>query len=274
MNRFDRRVWLLVPAALVLLVAFIGPVGWLLSRAFTQPRLGFGNFEQLWRQPVYARVIWNTVFISATATPICVALGFPVAHAMTYAGPRLRRWLIFLVLLPFWTSLLVRTFATVILLQRTGPINALLVGLGFANQPLPLMYNLAGVMAGAVQVLLPFVIFPLHASMARIEPAYMQAALTLGARPVRAFLRVYLPLTLPGLVTGATLVFISTLGYYVTPAMLGGPRQLMIAQLIQEQIGDFGNWGMAGALALVLIGTTAVVLGVLHATTNLKAIAR
>jgi putative spermidine/putrescine transport system permease protein len=274
MNRFDRRLWLLAPAALVLVFAFIGPVGWLLSRAFTQPRLGFGNFEQLWRQPVYAQVIWNTVLISATATPICVALGFPVAHAMTYSGPRLRRWLIFLVLLPFWTSLLVRTFATVILLQRTGPINAALVGLGFASQPLPLMYNLAGVMVGAVQVLLPFVIFPLHASMSRIEPVYMQAALTLGARPVRAFLRVYLPLTLPGLVTGATLVFISTLGYYVTPAMLGGPRQLMIAQLIQEQIGDFGNWGMAGALALVLIGTTAIVLGVLHATTNLKAVAR
>ncbi len=171
-----------------------------------------------------------------------------------YARPRLRRWLIFLVLLPFWTSLLVRTFATVILLQRTGPLNALLVGFGLTEQPLPLLYNLTGVMVGAVQVLLPFVIFPLHAAMARIEPAYMQAALTLGATPVRAFLRVYLPLTLPGLVTGATLVFISTLGYFVTPAMLGGPRQLMIAQLIQDQIGDFGNWGMAGALSLVLSG--------------------
>ena len=274
MIRFDRRILLLLPAVLILLVAFIGPVGWLLSRAFTQPRLGFGNFEQLWRQPVYLRVIWNTVLISATATPICVLLGFPVAHAMTHAGARLRRWLIFLVLLPFWTSLLVRSFATVILLQRTGPINALLIGLGFINQPLPLMYNLTGVMVGAVQVLLPFVIFPLHAAMLRIDPAYMQAALTLGARPARAFLRVYLPLTLPGLVTGASLVFISTLGYYVTPAMLGGPRQLMIAQLIQEQIGDFGNWGMAGALAIVLLGATAIVLGLLHATIGLKAVAR
>ncbi len=274
MTRFDRRIWLLAPAALILLIAFIGPVGWLLSRAFTQPRLGFGNFEQLWLRPVYLRVIWNTVLISAAVTPICVLLGFPVAHAMTMAGPRLRRWLIFLVLLPFWTSLLVRTFATVILLQRTWPINALLVGLGLVGQPLPLLYNMTGVLAGAVQVLLPFVIFPLYASMLRIEPSYMQAAMTLGARPVRAFLRVYLPLTFPGLMTGTSLVFISTLGYYVTPAMLGGPRQLMIAQLIQEQIGDFGNWGMAGALALVLLATTAVVLGVLHATVGLKAVAR
>ena len=274
MNRFDRRLWLLFPAVLVLLLAFIGPVGWLLSRAFTQPRLGFGNFEQLWRQPVYLHVIWNTVLISATATPICVILGFPVAHAMTYAGPRLRRWLIFLVLLPFWTSLLVRTFATVILLQRTGPINVVLVGLGFANQPLPLMYNLAGVMAGAVQVLLPFVIFPLHASMSRIEPAYMQAALTLGARPVRAFLRVYLPLTLPGLLTGATLVFISTLGYYVTHALLGGARQQMIAQMIQDQIAQFGNWGVAGALSLLLLSATGALLLLLQFTVGLKEIAR
>jgi putative spermidine/putrescine transport system permease protein len=273
-SRFDHRVWLLAPALLILLVAFIGPVTWLLSRAFTQPVPGFGNFVELWEHPVYLRVIWNTVLIAAVTTPICVALGFPVAHAMTYGTPRTRRWLIFLVLLPFWTSLLVRTFATVILLQRNGPLNAMLLGLGLIGQPLPLLYNLTGLLVGAVQVLLPFVIFPLHASMMKIEPAYMQAALTLGATPVRAFFRVYLPLTLPGLMTGATLVFISVLGYFVTPAMLGGVRQLMVAQLIQDQIGQFGNWGIAGALSLVLIGATAVLLGLLHATVGLKAVAR
>jgi len=274
MTPFDRRIWLLVPALLILLVAFIGPVGWLLSRAFTQPTLGFQNFEELWTHPVYLRVIWNTVAISAIATPICVVLGFPVAHAMTYGSTRMRRWLIFLVLLPFWTSLLVRTFATVILLQRTGPVNAILVGLGLVDRPVPLLYNMTGLLVGAVQVLLPFVIFPLHASMLKIEPAYMQAALTLGANPVRAFFRVYLPLTVPGLLTGATLVFISILGYFVTPAMLGGVRELMVAQLIQDQIGQFGNWGVAGALSLVLLLATALLLGLLHATVGLKAVAR
>jgi putative spermidine/putrescine transport system permease protein len=214
------------------------------------------------------------VLIAAITTPICVILGFPVAHAMTYASPRTRRWLIFLVLLPFWTSLLVRTFATVILLQRTGPLNAMLQGLGLIGHPLPLLYNMTGLLVGAVQVLLPFVIFPLHAAMMKIEPAYMQAALTLGATPVRAFVRVYLPLTLPGLMTGATLVFISVLGYFVTPAMLGGVRQLMVAQLIQDQIGQFGNWGIAGALSLILILATALLLGFLHATVGLKAVAR
>jgi putative spermidine/putrescine transport system permease protein len=273
-TRIDHRIWLLVPAVLILLVAFIGPVTWLLSRAFTQPRPGFENFIELWDHPVYLRVIWNTVLISAITTPICVALGFPVAHAMTYGSPRTRRWLIFLVLLPFWTSLLVRTFATVILLQRNGPLNAMLLGFGMIERPLPLLYNMTGLLIGAIQVLLPFVIFPLHASMMKIEPSCMQAALTLGANPVRAFLRVYLPLTLPGLMTGATLVFISVLGYFVTPAMLGGIRQLMVAQLIQDQIGQFGDWGMAGALSLVLLLATGLLLGLLHATVGLKAVAR
>lgn len=273
-RRLDPRVWLLVPAGLILVTAFLGPVAWLLSRAFTQPVVGFENFVELWEHPVYLRVIGNTVLIAAVTTPVCVLLGFPVAHAMTYGSPVTRRWLIFLVLLPFWTSLLVRTFATVILLQRTGPLNAMLLGLGLIGQPLPLLYNMTGLLVGAVQVLLPFVIFPLHASMMKIEAGYMQAALTLGATPVRAFLRVYLPLTLPGLMTGATLVFISVLGYFVTPAMLGGVRQLMVAQLIQDQIGQFGEWGIAGALSLILIAATAVLLGLLHATVGLRAVAR
>ncbi|MEJ1974759.1 MAG: ABC transporter permease [Acetobacteraceae bacterium] len=193
---------------------------------------------------------------------------------MAHGGARLRRWLVFLVLIPFWTSLLVRSFAMIILLQSHGPINSMLLGLGLIHAPVPLLYNLVGLLAGAVQVLLPFLIFPLQASMARIEPAYMNAALTLGARPWRAFLRVYLPLTLPGLLTGASLVFIITLGYFVTPALLGGPRQLMVAQLIQDQIAEFGNWGVAGALSLVLVAGTAVLLLLLHATVGLRAALR
>ena len=270
----DRRGWLVLPAVIVLLVVFAGPVGLLLSRAITQPQPGLQNFAVLWNRPIYLQVLLNTVIISATATPICVLLGYPVAHAMANSSPRVRRWLVFMVLVPFWTSLLVRSFATVILLQRTGPINALLIGIGLIGEPLPLLYNLTGVMLGAVQVLLPFVIFPLYSAMSRIEPAYMQAALTLGCTPLRAFWRIYLPLTLPGVMTGATLVFISTLGYYITPAMLGGPRQIMIAQLIQQQIADFGNWGLAGALSLVLLAVTAGMLGLLQVTVGLKATAR
>jgi putative spermidine/putrescine transport system permease protein len=273
-DRLDLRILLLVPSVLLLLVAFIAPVGMLLSRAFTQPQTGVQNFIDLWERRGLLQVLWNTIVIAAIATPICVLIGFPVAHAMTHGSARLRRWLVFIVLVPFWTSLLVRTFANVILLQRNGPLNAMLVGLGLTAEPLPLLYNMTGLLFGAVQVLLPFVIFPLHAAMLRIDPTYMQAALTLGAGPVRAFLRVYLPLTMPGLLTGATLVFISTLGYYVTPAMLGGPRQTMIAQLIQDQIAQFGNWGIAGALSLLLLLVSGVLLLMLQLTVGLKAVAR
>jgi putative spermidine/putrescine transport system permease protein len=270
----DRRTWLLLPAGLLLAVAFLGPVGWLLMRAFTFPQPGFENFELLWQRPVYLRVMGNTLLISAIVTPIVVLLGFPVAHMMAHGSARLRRWLVFLVLVPFWTSLLVRSFATAILLQRHGVINSFLVGFGFVDEPLPLLYNLTGLLAGCVQVLLPFVIFPLYSAMARIDPALMNAAATLGAPPFRAFLRVYLPLTLPGLMTGATLVFISTLGYYIIPALLGGARQQMIAQLIQDQIATFGNWGVAGALSIVLLLATGGLLALLQLTVGLKEIAR
>jgi putative spermidine/putrescine transport system permease protein len=270
----DQRIWLIGPALLLIAVAFVAPVVWLLGRAFTFPTPGFQNFEALWERPVYLRVLANTLLISAIVTPVVVALGFPVAHAMANGSPRLRRWLIFLVLVPFWTSLLVRSFATVILLQRHGPLNAFLLGFGFISEPLSLLYNMTGLLTGAVQVLLPLVIFPLYSAMIRIDPSLMQAAMTLGATPARAFLRAYLPLTLPGLMTGATLVFISMLGYYITPALLGGAREQMISQLIQTQIAEFGNWGMAGALSLTLLAVTAAMLLLLQFTVGLRAIAR
>jgi putative spermidine/putrescine transport system permease protein len=216
----------------------------------------------------------NTIVISAIVTPVVVLLAFPVAHLMAHGSARLRRWLVFLVLVPFWTSLLVRAFATAILLQRHGVVNSFLIGFGFIEEPLPLLYNMTGLLAGCVQVLLPFVIFPLYSSMARIDPSFMRAAATLGASPVRAFLRVYLPLTLPGLVTGAVLVFISTLGYYIIPALLGGARQQMISQLIQDQIANFGNWGAAGALSIVLLAITGALLLLLQLTVGLRAVAR
>lgn len=265
---------LLLPAALVMLVAFALPVGMLLARAFTQPEPGLQNFILLWERPVYLHVLGNTVMIAAAATPVTLILAYPVAHAMAHGSPRTRRLLTFLVLIPFWTSLLVRSFATVILLQRRGPLNTLLVNIGVIDAPLPLIYNLTGVLLGAVQTLLPFVIFPLYSSMRRIDPTLMPAALTMGASPVRAFLRVYLPLSLPGLMTGATLVFISMLGYFVIPALLGGPRQTMVGQLIQDQVGQLGSWGVAGALSFVLLAVTAGLLGLLHRLVGLKAVAR
>jgi len=147
-----------------------------------------------------------------------------------------------------------------VLLQRNGLINDMLIGLRLLQRPAQLVYNRIGVVIGIVQILLPFVIFPLFTVMSRIDPSYARAAATLGAGPVRGFLRVYFPLTLPGVFTGGALVFVLALGYYIVPALLGGLGETMIAQVIEQQVADFGNWGMGGALSAALLVCTAIVL--------------
>lgn len=256
--------WLILPALALLVVFFAYPVFWLLLKSLSEPAWGVANYVALVERPVYLRVLWNTVVISATTTFFCALIGYPLAYTMATTSDRARRLLIFVVLIPFWTSLLVRTFAWMVLLQKQGLINQSLVGLGLLEEPVALIYNRLGVLIGMVQVLLPFMVFPLYTVMLRIDQSLTSAAATLGAPPVRNFLRVYLPLSLPGLVTGSTLVFISALGYYITPALLGGPGDVMIAQMIEQQIGTFGNWGLAGALGVVLLLGTGVCLALVQ----------
>ena len=259
-DRIDARGFLVLPALLIVGVLFAYPVSWLLILSVTDPEPGLQNFRKLIEASIYFKALWNTVIISGSVTLLCVLLGYPIAFAMAHAGERHRRLLIFVVLVPFWSSILVRTFAWMVLLQQKGLINKTLIEyLGIIETPLTLIYNRTGVLIGMSHILLPFMILPLYAVLSRIEPNLSQAASSLGAPPVRNFLRVYLPLSLPGLLAGSVLVFVMGLGYYITPALLGGPGDTMIAQLIEMQIADFGNWGLAGALAVVLLlgtGTT------------------
>ncbi len=257
----DRRGWLVVPAAVVLMILFAYPVSSLLVRSVTEPALGLQNFRKLIEAPVYLKALWNTVVISGTVTALCLMLGYPMAYTIANAGERTRRLLIFAVLVPFWASILVRTFAWMVLLQRRGLINKVLLDLGVIAEPLTLIYNRTGVLIGMVHILLPFMILPLYSVLARIDPSYVKAASSLGASPFWSFLRVYLPLSLPGVVSGTVLVFVLGLGYYITPALLGSPGDLMIAQLIEMQVADFGDWGLAGALAVVLFAGTAITFG-------------
>jgi putative spermidine/putrescine transport system permease protein len=258
----DANLLLVLPAAGVILICFVWPVVNLLGLSFTQPRPGLANYTALVTRPVYLRVLWNTAVISATVDLFCLLIGYPVAYVMATASPRTRRLLIFIVLIPFWSSVLVRSFAWMVLLQRNGLINDMFIGLGLLQRPAQLVYNRIGVLVGMVQILLPFMIFPLFTVMSRIDPSYAPAAATLGAGPVRGFLRVYFPLTLPGVFTGGALVFVLALGYYIVPALLGGLGETMIAQVIEQQVADFGNWGMGGALSASLLVCTAIVLAV------------
>jgi putative spermidine/putrescine transport system permease protein len=207
---------------------------------------------------IYVDVILRTLFISFSVMVLCVIIGYPLAYMLASTDATTARWLMMLVLLPFWTSLLVRTTAWLVLLQSNGVVNSLLKYLGLIGDPIELVHNRVGVLVAMTHILLPFVILPVHAVMKGIPSTYWLAASSLGAPPYKAFLRVYLPLTLPGVGAGALLVFILALGYYITPALVGGPKDQMLSYFIAYFVNQSSNWGMAAALAVVLL---AIVVG-------------
>ncbi|MGV1947656.1 MULTISPECIES: ABC transporter permease [unclassified Agrobacterium] len=202
---------------------------------------------------IYIDVILRTIFISLSVTALCVLIGYPLAYMLASTDAKTERWLMMLVLLPFWTSLLVRTTAWLVLLQSNGVVNSLLKYLGAIVDPIELVHNRVGVLIAMTHILLPFVVLPVHAVMKGIPGTYWRAASSLGAPPYKAFLRVYLPLTLPGVGAGALLVFILALGYYITPALVGGPKDQMLSYFIAYFVNQSSNWGMAAALAVVLL---------------------
>ena len=207
-------------------------------------------------EAIYRGVFLRTFLVSLAVTGLCLVIGFPVAYLLATRPPRIANLLMILVLLPFWTSLLVRTTAWVVLLQTNGVVNEILTLTGLADAPLQLVYNRVGVLVAMTHVLLPYMILPLYSVMRSIPPAHLRAAYSLGARPVTAFLRVYLPQTLPGIGAGGLLVFILALGYYITPALVGGPADQMISWFIAFYTTSTVNWGMASALGLLLLVAT------------------
>jgi putative spermidine/putrescine transport system permease protein len=213
-------------------------------------------------QAIYRDVFARTFTISFGVTALCLILGFPVAYLLATLPPRRSNLLMIFVLLPFWTSLLVRTCAWIVLLQREGVVNNSLRWLGIVDEPLRLIYNRFGVYVAMTHVLLPFMILPLYSSMKAISPAYMRAAASLGASPVTAFLRIYLPQTLPGIGAGCLLVFILALGYYITPALVGGAADQMISYFVALYTTETVNWGLASALGAVLLLATLLLAAV------------
>jgi putative spermidine/putrescine transport system permease protein len=254
----SRHTLLILPALILMIGVFIYPVGRLLLRSLSEPTWGLQNFRELLAQPVYFNALVNTVVISGSVTLICLLAGYPLAFTIARASGRVQRLLIFAVLIPFWSSILVRTFAWLVLLQSHGLVNRTLIDLGVIETPITMVHNRIGVLVGMVHILLPFMVLPLYSVMVRIDPSYTHAAASLGAPPVKNFFRVYLPLSRPGVVNGTVLVFIMGLGYFITPALLGGAGDTMIAQLIEVEVAELGRWGVAGALAVVLMFGIAV----------------
>ncbi|WP_374442936.1 ABC transporter permease [Stella sp.] len=211
-------------------------------------------------QAVFRTVLLRTLWIALMVTLVCLALGYPAAYLLARLPERLANPMLILVLVPFWTSLLVRTTAWVVLLQREGVINAALRGIGLIDAPLPMIYNRFAVYVAMVHILLPFMILPLYSVMRAIPAAHLRAAASLGATPFTVFRRVFLPQTAAGVAAGSLLVFIQAIGYYVTPALVGGAEDQMISYFIAFYASRTINWGMAAALSVLLVAATAALL--------------
>ncbi|MGY4617694.1 putative spermidine/putrescine transport system permease protein [Bradyrhizobium sp. USDA 4472] len=252
---------LLLPIAILLGGFFLYPVVRLLALSLFD---GSGHFtllqySRLFGTPVYLSVLWTTLQIAFWTTVVSLIAGYPVAYAIARADGQSRARLMLWVLLPFWTSFLVRTFAWIVLLGRTGVVNDTLLRLGLAQAPLDLIYNMAGVMVGMVHALMPLAILTLVPVMEKINRDLERAASIMGARGGATFWRIYFPLSFPGVAAAGLLVFISALGFFITPALLGSPKQTMIGQLIIQQIQEMMNWSFAGAISALLIAATVII---------------
>jgi putative spermidine/putrescine transport system permease protein len=247
------RAVLLAPGLLLVGALLLLPLSWLLALSFYDNGLSLVHYARLLDDPSYAKSFLLTFQIAGAVTLAAVLLGYPLCYWMLGLTPAWQRVALVCVLIPFWTSLLVRTYAWLVLLQRRGLVNTALQDLGVLNEPLALMYNATGTTIGMAHIMLPFLVLPLFASMQRIDRDLLKAGAALGGSPGFVFRRVFFPLSLPGLTAGALLVFVLSIGYYITPQLLGGGSTVMIGQLIQRNIELFSSWGAASAVSAVLL---------------------
>jgi ABC-type spermidine/putrescine transport system permease subunit I len=249
------------PLLAVMVVAFNAPIAYMLGLGFWNKSGSFTleHYAGLLEAPVYLKVLGNTMRIALIATLANVAIGYPLALWMRGLGHRARMIALALVVLPFWVSILVRTYAWIVVLGNGGLVNRGLQWSGLTDAPVSFLYNELGVTIGMANVLLPFLVLPLFAAMIRIDDRLLQAAAALGAPPRTIFWKVFFPLTLPALAAGTLLVFILCLGFYVTPAILGGGRVPMISNLLDTLINQIPRWEQASAISTILLAVTLLI---------------
>ncbi|WP_306113839.1 MULTISPECIES: ABC transporter permease [unclassified Roseovarius] len=250
------------PAILLVLVILVIPVGWLFYVSFigADGTFSMENYERMVKRKSYARIFRTTFEVSLLTTALCILIGYPLAYFMSQLPNRIANLCLITVLLPFWTSLLVRTYAWLVLLQKKGLVNNWAINLGLWDEPIKIVHNLNGTLIGMVHIMLPFLVLPTYGAMKAIDRDYLKAAANMGASPARAFWTVFFPLSTPGLFAGALMVFVLCLGFFVTPAVLGGGKVIMVSMKIVSNIELFVNWGAASALGVVLLVLTVVVL--------------
>ena len=264
MNRL--RTLFLAPAAVVLFGLFLLPLA-IIAACSLLTRGAYGGFGAPWTaenwgrlfDPIYGAILLRTFALAAISTAICLLLGFPLALFISRSGRR-KNLLLNLVILPFWTSFLVRTYAWMFLLRDTGLINSALIGIGLVRHPLPLLYNDGAVILGLVYAHLPFMVLPLYATLERLDKSLLEAAADLGAKPWAALTRVTIPLCVPGILAGTVLVFIPCLGAFLTPDLLGGGKTVMIGNVVQNQFTTARDWPFGSAVSLALMAMVMVLL--------------
>lgn len=261
---FEQRLLLGLasPAVLVVLAIIVIPVGWLFYLSFVggDGQFTLDHYHKMIKYKSYFRVFVTTFQVSILTTLICILLGYPLAYFLAVIPIRLANVLMLAVLLPFWTSLLVRTYAWLVLLQKKGILNDFAISAGIWETPVKLVHNMTGTLIGMAHIMLPFLVLPLYSSMRKINRDLMHAAANLGASPIKSFWLVYFPLSVSGLVAGSLIVFVLCLGFYVTPAVLGGGRVVMVSTQITAILENQFDWGAASALGVVLLVVTLLVL--------------
>lgn len=256
---------LVAPFLLLLAALYLGPIVNILWLSVTDPEPGLGNYRQLVTNDAMARILWTTFRICVVTTALSVVLGYSVAYAMVHAHQKNQRRMLGLLLVSFWISVLVRTFSWLMLLGRNGLVNNALETAGIISEPVAFMRNELGVLIGMVHYMVPYAVLPLLANMQGLDPRIISASRNLGATPAQTFWRIYLPMTTPGVVAASLLVFILSLGFYVTPAILGGGKVLMVAEYISVQLLVTLRWGTAAMLAaLMLFGVLALLYVMSH----------
>ncbi|MGX9965462.1 ABC transporter permease [Roseomonas sp. F4] len=272
-RRQDVGWWLLILPAFLLMTAFyVAPIAQVLAISFTEPTPGLGNYERLFTSESVQRVIVTTLRICLITTALSLLLGYVLSYRIALSSPSAQRWWILAVLVPLWISVLVRAFAWVTLLRRQGLVNETLMASGVITEPLALVWNEFGIIVGMVHYMVPYAVLPMLASMREIDPRLMAAARGLGASRFTIFGRIFLPLSLPGLLAAGVLVFIFSLGFYITPALLGGGKTLMVAEWIGLQILDLLRWGLGTMMATMLVVAILTTLAVFARIVDLRRI--
>lgn len=253
-QREDRAMLLLLaPALFVIVVLLVVPLAWLSWQSIWHDG-GFtlANYQRMFTG-TYLDTFLLTFKLSFIVTAITLLLGYPVAYFATSLPPKLSALILGMVILPFWTSVLVRTYAWLVLLQRTGLVNKALMASGLIDHPIQLAYNQFGTIIAMVHILLPFMVLPLYSAMQKIPSNLSQAGASLGGSPLHVFWRVFLPLSMSGVVAGVTLVFILCLGFYITPELMGGGKSIMVSMVVSRNVEIYNSWGAASAVSVVLL---------------------